>query len=342
MLPWSRGIRGRWCFVVLLSRRLLSNSLSKTAIERPAWEYERRRATLDPTSAENIRKCIDRNRRYRASIVLEYAGARDIVLCTDKELHMAYLQQEISKVNQYKKMNESKMIVKWQRYLPPLVKHYESTAGSPLSDDDAVLLVGFGLNSTFLISLAWMAFNTRCLFRLNKTELFLLLSADTMYKLMHPDIVFNSNRVLLDAVFHINYLMKLPVTSLTLMKGVFDSSIKENISIGEDLISKDYAYLVHFVVTDNFRGLDGRLEFVEFQEFVRFLRRQERRLIPKLESTFPGSGLLLLNKGYTMVHEVKHLKSVEYYEIFQDVRRLPTYKDLSVMKDMIFLQEENT
>ncbi|XP_069117045.1 uncharacterized protein [Argopecten irradians] len=312
----------------------------KLPIYLQRWERQSKRCKLNKKAADSIRECIEQNRRYRDSIVMESCGADEIYLHIKNHLDLAFLTQTTTKQNMYRKMNEDR-----NRYLKrfplPLKELYQ---GAMQTEEigNSLLVVGI-VDRLSLRYLPRQVYQHTGMLGLENVEMFLLMAIDDVIRLMKKKSLQNY-QVMLHTIFTIKCLIKLPATSVTpiikSLKDYTESTLKkERIEIlGESSSNnvRDSIYLVHFVVNKDF-DLDKYL--FEYQAFLDLLRSQDAYLIKKLESSFPGSGVPLIMAGYTMLHKVKHLTPDEFLDVFQKVRKVKTYKNLSLMKENIDLEQ---
>ncbi|XP_033733706.1 uncharacterized protein LOC117322879 isoform X2 [Pecten maximus] len=338
MLPSSRRLlqMNRLCVLVY---RTLCDDVGNIPEYMKRWELKQSRCKLNKKTAESVKRCIEKNRRYKNSIVMESCGADEIFLHTKNKLDLAFLTQTTAKQHLYRKMNKTNQYMK--KFPLPLKEYYQAaTSIEGLGKVDSLLVVGIA-DRVSIRYLPVQVYQQTGMLSLGNVEVFLLMVADDAVKLMKKNGM-QKYQVMLHTVFKIECLMKIPATAVTPnMKDILEfaeNSLKmDKIEVLDECVSdnlRDYIYLMHFVINKDF-NIDEDL--FEFQAFVELLRRQEAYLIKKLESSFPGSGLPLLKAGYTMIHKVKHLSPDEFLDIFKMVRKVKTYKNLSKMKENIDL-----
>ncbi|XP_060083690.1 uncharacterized protein LOC132562932 [Ylistrum balloti] len=298
------------------------------------WELKEEICKLTERSAKLIRSCIEKNRRYKNSIVMETYGSEEIFLHTKKKLDLACLTQDATKQDLYRKMNHTKNKVKTDIPLA-VYEYYKNAMGiKQLRKSDSLMIVGIA-DRISIKPLPRLLLQQTGMPILKKLELFLLMAPDDVIKIMKRKHV-QEYQVMLQSFFEIKCLMRIQAASIIPKMKPFrkaaDSALKqEKIRIQDRYVnagSRDHVYLMHLVIDEVF-GLEEF--FFEFRAFLDIFRSQNKYLIRTLENYFPGSGLPLLEADYTMVQKVKDLTSEQFLEIFMLVRKMENYKDLSLM-----------
>ncbi|XP_021358085.1 uncharacterized protein LOC110453457 isoform X2 [Mizuhopecten yessoensis] len=323
-IPWSDDIQGLQSDGAMLSRsqnlgpmcrlcsvvcRRLCDKADKSPEFMETWSEKPTRSKLNEESAELIRSCIKKNRRYQNSIVMENFGRHEIYLNTKKNLDLAFLTQDSTKQHLYRRMN-SDIITRRKDFPLPLKEYYRGAMGiEHLEEWDPVLVVGIA-HRTSLSNLSWMAHKSTGMLSLKNVELFILMTGD--------DVI-------------------IPKTSvdpkLVPFRGAGDLCFTREYKMCDEYVtadSRDNNYLVHFVINNDFNLKE---DYLEFFALVSLLRAPEVNVIRKLESAFPGSGLPLIKAGYTMTHKVKQLTPEQYFDIFKIIRKVDTYKNVTEMEE---------
>lgn len=108
-------------------------------------------------------------------------------------------------------------------------------------------------------------------------------------------------------------------------------------------VNKDSLYLVKIIPKKYLNPITNCSE--EYSRFFTFLnqitKNKSHRLIPKLESWIPGSGLHLIRMGFNMLHVTGDILPHKYLEIYQELRNLPEFKGSSLDAILFSLSTDN-
>ncbi|XP_036363069.1 uncharacterized protein LOC115217429 isoform X2 [Octopus sinensis] len=106
-------------------------------------------------------------------------------------------------------------------------------------------------------------------------------------------------------------------------------------------VNKDSIYFIKIVPKQIRDAISDSETYAKFLTFLnQVLQKRSSRLIPKMESWLPGSGVHLIRMGYTMMHLIGEVSPEQYLELYLELQKWPEFPESSLQAILIHATPE--
>ncbi|CAI9730639.1 Hypothetical predicted protein [Octopus vulgaris] len=197
----------------------------------------------------------------------------------------------------------------------------------------------------YFISLMINCLGTKeSIYSLGRPELFLLVPARN-YKTLNmkfPNtnyLFYRKTSSVLNLFFDIELLMELKVSDVFPHFAVprkFQTPSNSPVTVNKDSI-----YFIKIVPKQIRDAISDSETYAKFLTFLnQVLQKRSSRLIPKMESWLPGSGVHLIRMGYTMMHLIGEVSPEQYLELYLELQKWPEFPESSLQAILIHATPE--
>ncbi|GAB1601249.1 uncharacterized protein LOC115217429 [Argonauta hians] len=189
--------------------------------------------------------------------------------------------------------------------------------------------------SRYFISLLINCLGTKeSIYSLGRPELFLMIPARTYrtLSLKFPNTNYLSYRrtsSALNLFFDSELLLEFKVSDVFPLFSVPRKFLNHSSSFVT--VNKDSVYFVKIFPKKLVNTIPSPELYSKFLTFLnQVLQKRSSRLIPKMESWLPGSGIHLIRMGYTMMHLIGELSPEQFLDIFLELQSWAEYPESSL------------